>query len=409
MRVTQKMMADSARINLMSQSERLFELQNTLSSGKRVDKPSDDPLDMGRILDQRTFAARLEQYQTNIDRAKSRVELNDLALETISDLLAEARSAVELAPIESEQTRRDSLAAQIERTVEQITDLANTRFEGNYIFSGHQSKDPAFKPDELYLPAARLDINGDPIPRSITIPFFASNEVNQVTVEIINADTGALVRNFDSISSAEPILNAEPSGYTTLEWDGRGNGGEEMPAGHYRVNVVSALDQNNIDLVPLGAITNIPMYNGDDGEFLTRINQDSEVPININGDTIFPDEDGDGVKDILKELTELAGELRRPGSQFTTEEIQDAIDAIIVTRERIQDLQAANASTRYSLDSAEEFIDNFRPTVQKLRDELENADLIETATFLKSQETIYQTALQTTARVIQPTLLDFLG
>nr|NIW49942.1 flagellar biosynthesis protein FlgL [Gammaproteobacteria bacterium] len=62
MRVTNNTMIQSIVRYLTRQNEAIFDRQNIIASGKKINKPSDDPLGMGRVLSYRQSIATIEQY-----------------------------------------------------------------------------------------------------------------------------------------------------------------------------------------------------------------------------------------------------------------------------------------------------------------------------------------------------------
>ena len=92
MRVTNNTMIHSIVRYLARQNEALFDRQNIIASGKKINTPSDDPLGMGKVLDYRQTIASIEQYQTNIQRGKTRLDVVEANLDLVDDLLEVVRA-----------------------------------------------------------------------------------------------------------------------------------------------------------------------------------------------------------------------------------------------------------------------------------------------------------------------------
>ena len=92
MRVTNNTMTNSIVRYLTSQNEALFERQTIIASGKKINKPSDDPIGMGKVLDYRQTINTIEQYQTNIQRGKTRLDVTETNLKLVDDLLQVVRA-----------------------------------------------------------------------------------------------------------------------------------------------------------------------------------------------------------------------------------------------------------------------------------------------------------------------------
>jgi flagellar hook-associated protein 3 FlgL len=62
----------------------------------------------------------------------------------------------------------------------------------------------------------------------------------------------------------------------------------------------------------------------------------------------------------------------------------------------------------YRLQATDEYLTNLRPKVEEAMAKLEQADITKAVVELQSLELAYETTLATAARIIQPSLLDFL-
>jgi flagellar hook-associated protein 3 FlgL len=62
----------------------------------------------------------------------------------------------------------------------------------------------------------------------------------------------------------------------------------------------------------------------------------------------------------------------------------------------------------YQLENTENFWSKYKPKLQQLLSETENVDLNEAAMELNQLDLSYQSTLATAARIIQPSLLNFL-
>lgn len=147
MRVTNNTMIHSIVRYLTRQNEALFDRQNTIASGKKINKPSDDPLGMGRVLDYRQTIASIEQYQTNIQRGKTRLDVVEVNLDLVDDLLEVVRAIAQDEAGGTTESRQRA-AESLKDLYDQILDQANSKFNDNYLFSGYQTKTAPFSRDD---------------------------------------------------------------------------------------------------------------------------------------------------------------------------------------------------------------------------------------------------------------------
>jgi flagellar hook-associated protein 3 FlgL len=141
------MMTDSLVRYLTSQNEALYERQTIIASQKRINKPSDDPIGTGKIMDYRQNLASIKQYQTNIQGAQTRLEVTEANLDLVDDLLQLARGIAQ-SETNSTSASRQLAAEEVKLIYDQVLDLANLELDGNYLYSGYQTKTAPFSRDD---------------------------------------------------------------------------------------------------------------------------------------------------------------------------------------------------------------------------------------------------------------------
>jgi flagellar hook-associated protein 3 FlgL len=148
MRVTQNMMSNLFVRNIQKQTEAMLQRQEQLATQKRINRPSDDPGGMARVLDGRSTLAAIDQYVENIKQGKSRLEITETTLEQVDDLvqqalkLAEANSDEEITP-----EQRALAAEKVKGIYDHIMQLANSRLGDRYMFAGYQTGTAPFTRD----------------------------------------------------------------------------------------------------------------------------------------------------------------------------------------------------------------------------------------------------------------------
>ena len=159
MRVTQNGTANSAIYNLQQGRAKLDALQESVSSQQKVNRPSDNPISSGVLMDIGDRLKALDQYSTSISKANSWVKFTDTALTGMTDILSQAQKLVSsINSGTTDPTIRQSAHDQLVDLKKQIVDMANTQIGDQYIFGGANSNTPPFNPiDNSYAGAA--DIN----------------------------------------------------------------------------------------------------------------------------------------------------------------------------------------------------------------------------------------------------------
>src|SRR4051794_5491977 len=150
--VTSRTMSNTALRGLQSSLGRTQDLQNQLSSGRRVNRPADDPAATAASMKLRSERTANQQYQRNVEDSTGRLNMADSALTQISDRIRRAQELVLSAnngAIGSDS--RAAIAQELSSISDEVVDLYNTRWLGRPVFGGTVAGDVAVQPDGTYL------------------------------------------------------------------------------------------------------------------------------------------------------------------------------------------------------------------------------------------------------------------
>ncbi len=302
MRVTRNMASRNFISYIQRQARDLLKTQQQIASQKRINKISDDPIGMGHVLGYRSRLAAMDQYQENIAQGITRLEFNDQNLDLASDLVSTARRLAEQYSGAAVSAEDKQLAAyQVKDIYDHVMQLANSRFEGNYIFSGHATD---------------------------TVPF-----------------------------SRDADFNAT--------------------------------------------------YHGDDGQVRIMVAENTEVRIDADGSKIFQNAANGGVN-IFDELKNLIDGLENSDPVAGSAQIKSTVSTLYNGRQQINDRRAEYAPAVYRLQATGDYWTQLKPKIQEALAATEQADIPKAIVEMKNLETAYETTLATAARIIQPSLMDFL-
>ena len=145
MRITPRMMADSMLRNVEANQARTEQLQNQITSGSRITRPSDDPIGAARALNLQDGVSATGQYLKNIDQATSFLNTSDSALGAVTDALSRVRElAVQAANGTMTAADRASIGSEIGQLQQHVLDLAGTKYGAYYVFAGTASGKPGY-------------------------------------------------------------------------------------------------------------------------------------------------------------------------------------------------------------------------------------------------------------------------
>ena len=140
-------------------------------------------------------------------------------------------------------------------------------------------------------------------------------------------------------------------------------------------------------------------YLGDTNQVLARIDSDSTVRTELNGTEIF----GVGAANAFATLTSISSNLiNNPGSLAANE---TALNANVATA---VNAQVTIASRINQLNGLGQLVADRDVNLTGALSNVQDTDLMKTIMELTLQQTGYQAALQATASVMQPSLMDFL-
>ncbi len=148
-------------------------------------------------------------------------------------------------------------------------------------------------------------------------------------------------------------------------------------------------------------------YNGDDGKIRIMVAEKVEISIEADGRNIFQNAANGGVN-IFDELKNLIDGLENPDLVAGSAQIEATVKPLYDGRDQINNRRSEYAPVLYRLQATDEYLTNLRPKVEEAMAKLEQADITKAVVELQSLELAYETTLATAARIIQPSLLDFL-
>jgi flagellar hook-associated protein 3 FlgL len=146
------------------------QLTGELSSGLRVSSLSDDPVAAGQAS---LLSSAISQDDTFVQSASTAQSLMQVADSTLSSVVTQLTSALSLAVAGNSGTENtsdlNSLSQQLSSVRDQVVSLANTSYQGTYIFAGSQGNTQPYSVSSSTSPA--------------TTTYSGDSQVNTITTE----------------------------------------------------------------------------------------------------------------------------------------------------------------------------------------------------------------------------------
>lgn len=312
MRVTNKMLITSLTNNVSYNLNQLQKYENQLSSKLRVDKVSDDPVAAAKILKAKSELHSQKQYDSNMQYAEGWLRSIDDSLASAGDVFQRIRAiAVSGSNGATALESSQALGVEVDSIIGELLHIANTDYNGSYIFAGGESG---------VLPFTTVPAGGN----------------NITAVQFITAKTDELAKTYSQ-----------------------------------QIEISKGV---TIDLAA--------------GQMTFHTGQNGKPEINAAFATLI------SLRDHL-----MNGD-------------QQAVNDLIVDIDRFSDQiineRAVSGAKSNRIEQARGRVESFNSSLNKLISTLGDTDYTETSALWSSQRSVYEASLMVGAKIIQPSLLDFL-
>ncbi|MBX2839219.1 MAG: flagellar hook-associated protein FlgL [Gammaproteobacteria bacterium] len=146
MRISSNQLAMGMAAQMMQRQIDIAKSQEEVASGKRVNRPSDDPAVAGQLLGMQEARNTLDQYNRNAITAESRLGMEETAIAAAADTLMRLRDLALTANSGAvDNATRSAIGAELLQRTDELYDIANSRdANGDYLFSGSKSTSQPF-------------------------------------------------------------------------------------------------------------------------------------------------------------------------------------------------------------------------------------------------------------------------
>ena len=183
-----------------TQQTKLAHLQQQISTGVRLTKPSDDPAAAARVLELEQTVSLNEQYQVNIRQAEQRLQREEATLNSTDNVMQRIRELViQGNNATMNREARSAIADEIDEKFQELLSLGNsTDANGDYMFAGFQNKT---KPFTIQTTGAidQVVFNGDEGQRAMQI-----SQSRQIDVDVPGRDIFMRLATDSGLNEAIP-------------------------------------------------------------------------------------------------------------------------------------------------------------------------------------------------------------
>lgn len=297
------MMSSQMMLNLNRNAQKMNNTQLQMATGRKINKPSDDPVGITYALRYRAELSSNEQYKKNVDNAISWLDFNDTVLDQTGSVLQKVRElSVQAATGSNPQSALDSIKEEMSQLKEQLIDIANSKLKGKYVFNGQEY---------------------DKIPYD-----FPSN----------------------------PDGTSDTSGAASVTTD--------------------------------------------TGEIQYMVGESVQLSINVTGNEVF----GSGADSVFVLMDRISAAL----ASGDYNKISGELDNIDARMDKILSIRAEVGAKTNRIELMQGRLGDLEVNLTELQSKAEDANYAELIMLSKIQENIYNASLSSGAKIIQPSLVDFL-
>lgn len=151
MRVTDKMSQSQVLKNIQKNRSELAQLQNQAATGKKLTTPSDDPTGATKVLQSRTELKNAEQFDKNIFSAKMFLDTTEGTLAQLGEALIRTKElAMQAASDTVGESQRSMIGSEIGQIFNSVLEMSNRRVGERFLFGGFKTQEAPFNRDGEY-------------------------------------------------------------------------------------------------------------------------------------------------------------------------------------------------------------------------------------------------------------------
>ncbi len=145
-RISTSLLYERGINSMLERQLELSKAQMQISSGKRILTPKDDPAGAAYALSIKSVISQVEQYQSNADRVKSRLDLQEATLQAVDNILPRIQElTIQGLSDTYSASDRQAIAQELRALNDELMALANTKdSNGEYIFAGFDADTAPF-------------------------------------------------------------------------------------------------------------------------------------------------------------------------------------------------------------------------------------------------------------------------
>ena len=382
MRIADRHQIEALLIAVQGLRQSIFERQEQVTSGKRVNRPSDDPAAAERIGQFRNVLQTTDKRLFSVSEGQSRLNLSEGTLATAGNTLQRAKElAIQLRNDTNSATERTNTAKEVNELFQGLVALANTQFNGRSIFAGFETQTDAYILDSATSSAGSNNTGDATVSASVVTASSLQPDLYEIRFtsptqfDVTDLTTGQVLSTGNSYTSGAAILF---DGLSVTVTNGTG-----PPQTNDTFHVRAGYS-----------------YQGDSGSIDIETGEGTTVKTNITGDQVFSGPTGN--------LFTILQDFHQALATNDTDGIDTAIGQLDTALTQVTNARADLGARVNRLDTIKEGLELLNFNTETLRSDFEDADLAKVASELATLQVNLEASFATLTRQFETSLLNFL-
>jgi flagellar hook-associated protein 3 FlgL len=396
-------MVPDMEYNLQQSQQALAVALQQVTTGLRVNQPSDDPAAAANMTTSLASSAAVDQYTANVSSVTAQMQTAD---SSFSAIVTSLNSAVTLGTSGTGPTvstaNKQSIATELEGLLTSVVAQGNASYQGVYLFAGSASSTLPLVPASTTYTSLAGTVA---LPLTPAYPLTAGS-----TTSISDANTG---KTFTFTASAGATLSQLSTAVANAAAAGTLSAGTTASinsAGQLSINSNSSSDGivvttndpalSAMNATPGTEVANSYAYVGNSTVNSVPVGDSLSLPTNVPGSQLFT-----SGANVLGSLRGLINALQTG----TSAQIQSATTAVTTSLDSVTQQRVPLDNSVSQLSSQESFLNQETLTLTTQQTALVGVNLATSATNLAQAETENSAVLAAAAKVLPQTLLNYLS
>lgn len=401
MRVTNLMISQNLLYNLNQIQQNLSSSQNEISTGKVLNKPSDNPLAVSQDMADSTAIAQGQSYVSNIQSGTTWLNSTTTVLQSMTSTLQSIRDVALQALNTPAQTptATTGLQQEVAQLMDNLSQLSDAKQGTSYLLGGFATDSKVSQ----YMTTTQLTTNATAA--SQTSPVVNSGG----TISIIGSlgSKQVSVPNNSTLQQLQSAINAVQTDTGVTASLPVGGAGYQLVLQPQQAGSAFGMSGPGVTLAAGGTLgvttaqTNPPPA-GSNGSIQYAVSASSKQQVNVTAGQIFNQIPSGGTQSLQSTLQSILNDI---GSPAALQKDLGNLDAN--TSQLIQTNSEVGARTdqmQTMLTQTNQYISN----MQNQQASLENVNMAQALTGYQNELATYQAALKVGSKILLPTLAQYL-